>query len=408
MDELPAGLRGWSVLAGPALVVRAIQRRVHRGGGLERGPLNVTLTVEQRREVGRLLGVDWEVSGKPVTLPALRSALAQHGLTVARFAELLHGGPLPVGRELRATRQEAEQRERRAVLDLFGAAGLPGEVCDRWLSGARAPKLGTGRALELAERAAVVWPLLPWTGPPKRLAQLAAESTGDAHALDHSTELGRTVARLVAIAGGITPPARPGREWRAAWASAGVRCDTVSSRVLVLNVPLDLTAGLRGGTPVWLTLRDLLTPWSFTHPPRTLFVCENPSVVEAAADELGDLCPPLVCTDGMPTLAALDLLSGAAEAGTAVRARADIDSAGFSILRTVRSVVPTARPWRFDTTTYASHFGLEGRTASWPADLHAEHGKDLHEEAILPLLLADLRDNFLRPDIPLSRGRVET
>ncbi|WP_054816441.1 TIGR02679 domain-containing protein [Nocardia arizonensis] len=391
MDELPAGLRTWAALPGPALVVEAIYRRVHRGGGLERGSLKLTLTSEQRRQVGRLLGVDWEISGNAVTLRALNAALAHHGLTVARFAELLHGGPLPVGWELAAARERAQQRERRLVLDTLGGVGLSADIVESWLAGPRAPKLGSGRAEELAGSVAAVWPLLPWTGPPKRLGRLAAEATGDAHALDHSTELGRTVARLVAIRSGSPPPARPGRRWRAAWASAGVRCDTVSSRVLTLNVALDITAGHRRGAPSWLTLRDLLGPWSFASPPPELFVCENPAVAEAAADELGEQCPALVCTDGMPALAALDLLAGAAEAGIAVRVRADIDVAGMVIVRTVQSAVATAEPWRFDSRTYSRHFGLETPADAWPADLHALHGKDLHEEAILPLLLADLR-----------------
>ncbi|MGW4279927.1 DUF2399 domain-containing protein [Nocardia sp. NPDC004750] len=391
MDELPAGLLAWAALPGPALVVEAISRRIHRGGGLERGSLKVTLTTEQRRQVGRLLGVDWEVSGNAVTLRALGVALAQHGLTVGRFAELLHGGPLPVAWELAAAQQRAQQREHRLVLDTLGRVGLSGDIVEIWLAGPRAPKLGSGRAEELAGRIAGVWPLLPWTGPPKRLGQLAAEATGDAHALDYTTELGRTVARLVAIRSGSPPPARPGRQWRAAWAAAGVRCDTVSSRVLTLNVPLDITAGQRRGAPSWLTLRDLLGTWSFAPVPPVLFVCENPAVVEAAADELGENCPSLVCTDGMPALAALDLLAGAAEAGIDVRVRADIDSAGLIIVRTVQSVVATAQPWRFDAQTYSSHFGLETCADTWPADLHAQYSKDLHEEAILPLLLADLR-----------------
>ena len=35
-------------------------------------------------------------------------------------------------------------------------------------------------------------------------------------------------------------------------------------------------------------------------PERTVFVCENPSVVAAAADRLGRRCRPLLCTEGSP------------------------------------------------------------------------------------------------------------
>lgn len=391
MTELPEGLRAWAALPGPALVLDAIRRRVHRGGGLERGSLTVLLTAEQRRQVGRLLGGPWEVSDKAVTLRALAGALTPHQLTVRQFVELLYGGPLPVRAELVAAQHLAAQDEHRAVFRTLHTVGLADEIIEGWLTGVRAPRLGSGRAVELAAQIAVVWPLLPWTGPGKRLGQLAAEATGNAHALDYATELGRTVARLIAATTGSPPPRRPGRQWRAAWSSGGVHCDTVSSRVLTLNVPLDITAGHRRGVPTWLTLRDLLGPWRFDPIPAQLFVCENPTIIEAAADELGERCPPLVCTDGVPALAALDLLAGASETGIAIHARADIDPAGFVIVATVRSAAPNARLWRFNTPTYATHLGIEVAEGVALADAHEQYGTDVHEEAILALLLDDLR-----------------
>jgi hypothetical protein len=85
--------------------------------------------------------------------------------------------------------------------------------------------------------------------------------------------------------------------------------------VLVLDLPLDGPApaarlcAATPGEPVWLSLRALDGEWSA--PTGTqVFVCENPTIVEAAADELGSCCPPVVCTDGIPTTAALDLLAG--------------------------------------------------------------------------------------------------
>jgi len=60
-----------------------------------------------------------------------------------------------------------------------------------------------------------------------------------------------------------------------------------------------------------------------------VFVCENVTVLEAAADELGSACPPMVCTDGVPSSAALDLVGRLAAEGCRISVRADVDEAGF-------------------------------------------------------------------------------
>src|SRR5262249_56742562 len=139
---------------------------------------------------------------------------------------------------------------------------------------------------------------------------------------DYGEELGRAVSRLIAVTHGLPRPVRAGRDWRRAWAAAGVRCDGVSSRVLALNLPLrgDAPAArwsaAAPGEPLWLSLRSITGAWSVPAGNR-VFACENPTVLEAAADELGPDCPPLICTDGIPSLAALDLVAGLAAAGCA-------------------------------------------------------------------------------------------
>ncbi|WP_280274515.1 DUF2399 domain-containing protein [Nocardia wallacei] len=388
--DLPDGLRAWAELPGPASVLDAIRRRARRGAQLETGSLRVDLTAGRRRQVARLLGTAWEVSGRPVSLPALTRGLADHGLTIRQFVETLDGTPLVARRDIAAAEYRAAQQERQHVEHTLTAAGITGASIDAWLSAPGAPRPGTGATAALAGRIARVWPQLPWAGPPTRLAQLAATAADGAHGLDYDTDLGRAVARLIAATAGVARPKRPGREWRAAWAAAGVRCDTVSSRVLTLNLPLDITAGHRRGVPLWLTLRDMTGPWHFTPIPSRLYVCENPTIIEAAADELGADCPPLVCTDGIPSLAALDLIAGAAGQDITILVRADIDRAGFTITDTLQSVAPAATPWRFDINTYTTHFGIPADAATL-VEIHHRHGRDLHEEVLLPQLLDDLR-----------------
>lgn len=141
-------------------------------------------------------------------------------------------------------------------------------------------------------------------------------------------------------------------------------CDGVSSRVLALNLPLTgespsaRLCAAAPGEPVWLTLRSLTGTW--TACASNVFVWENPTIAEAAADALGPTCPPLVCTDGIASGAALDLLAGLAAAGCTIHARADFDLAGFTIADQVLSVASGALSWRFNARTYAEECGLSG------------------------------------------------
>jgi hypothetical protein len=102
-------------------------------------------------------------------------------------------------------------------------------------------------------------------------------------------------------------------------------------------------------------------------------VCENPSVIEAAADKLGPGCPPLVCTFGWPTTAAFSLLAGLENAGVTLQLRADDDRAGQAIVTRLQATLPSARLWRYDVRP--------------PADAATT---PVYEEQLLDTLVADL------------------
>jgi hypothetical protein len=102
-------------------------------------------------------------------------------------------------------------------------------------------------------------------------------------------------------------------------------------------------------------------------------VCENPSIIEAAADAFGRTCPPLVCTFGQPTTAALALLTGLERAGVGLQVRADDDRAGQSIVARLCTLLPTAQLWRYELR---------------PPDEAA--ASPVYEEQLLDDLLADL------------------
>ena len=250
------------------------------------------------------------------------------------------------------------------------AAGVPAEVIKSWLTRRGLPRAGSGHLLELTERCGQVWRNLPGpSGSTVLLTVLAAEALGDPHALDRGSAVAAGVLRLL----GVGMPATA-EDWRAAWEEAGVVCDPVSSRVLVLNLVLRgdaaacrLTAAA-GPEPLWLTWRSL--SGSFDCEARHVHVCENPSVVIAAADQLGADALPLVCTNGRPSAAVRRLISELAASGVTIHARADDDAAGREIIAALRAAIPSMRLWRYPPIPAA---------------------RPRYEEQELPLLLEDLR-----------------
>jgi uncharacterized protein (TIGR02679 family) len=250
-----------------------------------------------------------------------------------------------------------------------------------WLEHARKRFGGQAPARAAAVLQALdVLAVLPADGQP--LAALAAmHAGGDAHALDRGRPLGRLTAAALFVLEGA-PPREPisADEWRSLWARVGVSCDELSCNALTVGlrphrlargyVAGRLRAAWRAGRPLVLTLSELRA-----EPPRLagdlLFVCENPSIVAAAASTLGSRCPPLLCTSGWPNTAVAFLLDAAESAEMDILVHADGDEAGAAIADRVlkRS---RARPWR----TVDPQAGV-------------------HEESLLDELLDDLRSGWV-------------
>ncbi len=249
---------------------------------------------------------------------------------------------------------------------------------------------------------------LPAHGVP--LAELAAAATGDSHALDPGTPLGTIAVRLAAAAGQVQTWDTT-EAWREAWTSAGVLCDELSAPVLTVNLPADgerpadqaLRLHAEAGEPYRLTTRQLLRePPTFgsAMAGRTVYVCENPTVVAAAANRLGANAAPLVCVEGQPRTAARLLLDRLAAAGAQLAYHGDFDWAGIHIGNLVVRRHGAA-PWRFSSADYRAARGgraLHGDpvAAAWDPQLeHAmiEVGRAVHEEEVLDLLLKDLAAN---------------
>lgn len=379
MAEPAEYLLAWARQPGPRKVLAAARERLEAGQLGARGVLDVALSPSERGAVGTVLPARWVKSGEPVPVRQLRAGLAENGTGLEELLEAL-GGPLVDRRAER--RAVADRREREAQAALAVLRALLGVTDAEWDGALLRLVLRPRPTRERAEQIArVVAGSVTQHSP--LLAVLAAAILGDAHALDRNTGAGRATARFLALrearSAGRSPgdvaaswvdPASSAEAWRAAWAAGGIACDSISSQVLVLNLPLSGTApaaalaGAAPGEPVWLTLRSLEGQVRFAAD--QVFVCENPSVLESAADQHGASTHPLICTFGRPSLAALRLLDAARSAGVTIWVRADDDATGRDIVAGLLRAYPQARTWRM------------------------EPGGAVYEEERLPELLADL------------------
>ena len=272
-------------------------------------------------------------------------------------------------------------------------------------------------ARQLLERADIVLRRLPTDGVP--LSQLAAETLGNAHALDS----GEPTATIILAAwrrleSKNTSGANssdddeqqndvrmPEERVRDIWARAGVLINELARPVLFLNLPVtcyDTTMGIPG-EPGYLSLRRLLrVPPIWAVNGVTVFVCENPNLVAIAADRLGAASAPLVCTDGMPAAAQRTLLTQLERAGARLMYHGDFDWAGLQIANHMMRTWQV-NLWRFSAEDYEvavtngphTRHDLSGAcvAASWDVTLMLamqRHGIAIAEEAVAASLLEDL------------------
>jgi uncharacterized protein (TIGR02679 family) len=234
---------------------------------------------------------------------------------------------------------------------------------------------------------------------------------GNAHALDDGTPLCTLVFGAARVLGGA--PEGSGAGWRRmVWASVGLARDELSSTVHTLGLPGDPSTGTgraldawrESGQPVALTLRQLRTEPPHWPAGLTVSICENPSVIAAAADHLGARTGPMVCTSGQPGAAVLLLVDQLARAGARFRYHGDFDWYGIRIANFVRRHCEW-EPWRFGGDDYlaaaAVHDGhrLSGTPVSpvWDTALGeamARIGRQVEEEAVTDLLLEDLAQQW--------------
>lgn len=388
----------------------AVHARLCRGDLAERSVVTVPgADPNVRRAVDRLVGRVSTAGRVAVRIDTLNEALRRAG-TTAQDAAVAVCGPVVDRAAARAAVAEARMAAWSRILSHPAAAE---QVIAAWLDQVRAQgRLERAGGLPAFLAALDVLQVLPVNGEPVGRPLLAAAIVGDEHSLDDNTDIERLVtAGLAARAQVERPTGAAGRA--SLWAGAGVVFDSVSAPALTLGLrpvttgPLTEAAGrwADGGVPLPIPAAALAAERWHVPTGEIVFVCENPSVLEAAASKLGAGCPPLVCVSGIPGRAVTTLLAQLAAGGAAIRYHGDFGAGGIVIANLVIAR-HGARPWRMSTTDHRQAVDrllkigrhpaqLRGRVpqASWDAEL-AESietcGFEVTEEHVIDDLLADL------------------
>ena len=228
-------------------------------------------------------------------------------------------------------------------------------------------------------------------------ARLAADTLGDAHALDPS----RPVATLIRR---VLDGSRQHERMRDLWAEQGVLVNELAKPVVVFNLQANgdgvadqlIAAARTAGEPLHLSLRLLARNTPNWLSSQTIHICENPEVLAAAADALGARCAPLICIDGQLSAAPRTLLDQLAAAGCDFYYHGDYDWPGITIANGIIARYG-ASPWRYSARHYAPDHGprLAGEPveAVWDATLAPRMGAAgiaVHEESQLDGLIHDL------------------
>jgi uncharacterized protein (TIGR02679 family) len=398
------------------------------------------LAIDQRRRIGELTGSKSKNDSISVDLDAFRQVIENTGRfqSLTQLIELAVGHPIENRRASRQAFslqwQSVWDHSERLINNLDSDAfDLPGihtainEMKRGWLS--RVCQRDPDRAKILLIEAFRLLEHLPVEPTP--LAIFAAKHTANAHSLDSNQPLSRLMIRLISAARSIESIERKRSSFRRnVWQSVGIVTDELSSSVLVLNltsvgnslVDQMLLSHANHGMPCRITFRHLrLHAPEFAHSDNTVdntirahrcatdadvFVCENPSVIAAAADELGASCPPMVCVEGHPSLACVALLGKLRDSGFCLNYHGDFDWGGIRVANEIYRTVGF-RSWRFSADDYkpvsSDHRPLvpPQSEALWDVELSKKIGKAglvVEEESTILLLLEDLKQVSRRID----------
>jgi uncharacterized protein (TIGR02679 family) len=395
-----------------ARLLVAARRSLERTGGSLDGSVSVSAPDDAERKA--IIGItgqyrDAGVARLTVRLADLDAAAREAGFGgLAALLASVGGAPLrdrPAMRRKVETGVEATVRSAEESFLTFSVwfAGWLGELRR---DGTLTRLVNAGDAGRVSQ-AVLVLEAMDGRPAPVLLQSLAAEVTGDSHALDGGTTLSTLVLRALALRLGVPRPA-VAEDRRELWDACDVIVDDLASRVLVLGLPAEgdglgewLTAAARRGVPFYATLHQLVTmPVEVWAP--VVYVCENPGVLRAACATPGPSSLPLICTEGRPSTAFHRLASAVVAGGGELRYHGDFDWPGIAIAGSVMSR-HGAVPWRMSASDYLAgvradgeHVALSGAVQPTPWDdqlatAMTEVCRAVYEESVTDALLADLQ-----------------
>ncbi|HEX5993499.1 MAG TPA: TIGR02679 domain-containing protein [Jiangellales bacterium] len=389
------------------LLAKARRSLERTGGSLDASVGLSTPTDGERRVVIGITGVHRPAGVRRIAVRLADVDVHLRQASGRGLVETLAGsGSDPLRDRPAERRREAQLRD--AALDRARTSALAGTPWfDRWLWSIS----GDGTLTRLLRAGGDLGPVLrviealPVAEEP--MPVFAERVLGDTKAFADPTLRSLTVRALAAWQQVAAPSAAEGE--RDLWESVGVVPDDLASQVLVLSLPAQggvvgewLTRAAGIAMPTRLTLHQLRSAALYIDV-EEIFVTENPAVLRAAV-ALGPSAPPLVCTEGVPSVAVHRLLAAAPSA--VLRWRNDFDWPGVRMLTAARARYgERIVPWRMSAADYLSAAGdgpsLGGTPATTPwdaalANAMRDCGRTVMEERLLPVLLDDLRSAACR------------
>ena len=397
----------------------AIAARLERTHLSVDGSLRTELDSAAASQLSGLFGITMEAGPVTLKLAELDQQLRalDGGAGLVATVELVRGAPLVDRKKVREERADAVFEIYRRLEDAVAVGGLSPAQALAFVASVRSSGLltraGAKAGIAIA-RFAAGWAELvtsdafsldgqrTWL-----LGEFASRFTGTAHGFDEGTLASKLMLRAIATRFDEPLP-KGGDARRRLWSLAGIATDSVSGTALTwrLRPPGEdpwsemLRERTRQGLVTHLTLQelDIAAGAALAAAGTTVFACENPQVLQAAAD--GQSQATLVCLSGQASVAGWRVIRLLLSAGVTVKYHGDFDWPGVAIAARLHRA--GAQLWRMGAADYS--FGLASLTEKEPLDGPAcptpwdpalaqamsFRGFVIHEEALISVLLGDL------------------